>query len=67
MPSDKASACSMSPEEAENVARILRRAREFNKENIRKARDRGDIDATLRIASNEAKVEGMMRERGIDI
>jgi hypothetical protein len=51
----------------ENLAKILRRTREINNENIAKALEAGDIEKTLRIASNEAKVEIYMRRKGVDI
>lgn len=58
---------SMTDQEKQNVARILQLAKGHMATDKRKAVGRGDFDTSLRIASNEARVEAYFRERGVDL
>lgn len=55
----------MTDQEKQNVANILRIANGYIADAKRDAVERCDFDASLRIASNEARVEQYFSEKGI--
>lgn len=56
----------MTDQQKANVASILRLARGYITEVKQEAVHTQDFDTSMRIASNEARVEAYFRERGIE-
>lgn len=50
-----------------NVENILRLAKGYSAKSKAEAVKRCDFDTSIRIASNEAKVESYFRERGVEV
>lgn len=57
----------LSDQQKKNLTNILGMAKIKMAAAKKKAVEEGDFDTSLRIASNEARIEGYFRERGVEV